>query len=642
MKYTLAIYTAVVLTSAACGKKNDSDDESANSETEKTLVSGIAVGPLNLAIKAEAATPPAFKASTGLAKADSTAICTAVHGGSGDSRTEGYYACKAAYDAREEFFQSGPAVIRSRIDSVENRLNEYVGRLANYEIPCLDPRHTETRVATVVTGADSSSEQEVPPYALKTFSSATTFSDNHTVDFGKTFYFSCKDSFGDTANFDILLGRKDSTWYLGENMKYGPSTPADDASTIKHLMSLDANDNMEIHLSLGSKSLAESTATNPETLGYTTLKNDIYKKSTGFVQVIVRPTEGIIGASTLMNNGCGQRLVMNDVAVYIEVNSNNYGVCYSDDVWINDSGYTGAAYSSVKTTLKGCLRVDGTLPEPLLTLDLCEESGLLVAKDGGGYEDPFSKYGIYALSSNLASPPTGGHAMRAYHGARLWPELATNINAMQKIYIPETAELVVADYASISMPFNKAADAVDSNETVVSAACNAAEATREKTFTQKLEIKISEWVAMNLSSISELDKQQSTEEEIKAKILEKIQGDLANTGDAAPVVSTRVTRSLGANFRAVGIGTYTLKYGDATVGTATVDQSSLANDKGQSDVTIAFSSIPTIAEDGKFVLEYVGKTRLECNNAVSTNRKVNTQLGLASLRMFSKPESAAE
>ncbi len=635
MKKTLAIYTAMVLASTACGKKSSSSDESVTTATEKTLVNGIAVGPLNLAIKVEAATPPAFKASTRLAEPDSTAICTGVHGGNGDTRTEGYYACKAAYEAREAFFQAGPAYIRNRIDSVESRLNEYVGRLANYEIPCLDPRHTETRVASVVTGANSSAVTEVPPYTLKTFSSATTFSDNHTVDFGKTFYFSCKDSFGDRAAFDILLGRKDSTWYLGESLR----NETED-ETMKHLMSLDSNDNMEIHLAMGSNTLIDSTATNPETLGYTSLRNGMYKNSTGLVQVIVRPTEGIIGASTLMNNGCGQRLVMNDVAVYIEVNSNNYGVCYSDDIWTNDSSYTGAPYSLVKTTLKGCLRVDGTLPEPLLTLDLCEESGLLVAKDGGGYEDPFSKYGIYALSSNLASPTSGGHALRAYHGARLWPDVATNINAMQKIPVPETAELVVADYFTISMPFNKAADAVESNETVVSAACNSAESAREKTYTQKWEIKISDLITMQESTTPESEKQLTNEDERKVNLLARIQKDLTNTGDAAPSVVTRVTRSLGANFRAVGIGTYTMKYGDATIGTATVDQSTLTSDKGQSDVTISFSSIPTITEDGKFALEYVGKTRLECNTSNSTNRKVNTQLGLASLRMYSKPEVA--
>ena len=638
MNPILATFAVLALVSSSCNKKDDSTTDAQNAPSEKTQIAGIAVGPLNLAIKAEAATPPAFKASTALAAPDSTAICTGVHGGSGDSRTEGYYACKAAYDAREAFFQAGPAYIRNRIDAVESRLTDYAARLANYEIPCLDPSHTAVRTASVARGANTTVDEEIPAYALKTFSSATTFSDNHKVDFGKTFYFSCKDSFGDTTDIDILLGRKDSTWYLGENLKYNASTSADNAGTLKHLMSLDANDNMEIHLSLGTKALDQSTATNPETLGYSTLKNSIYKQSTGLVQVVVRPTEGIIGASTLMDNGCGQRLVMNDVAVYIEINSNNYGVCYGGDIWTNESAYTGPAYSSVKATLKGCLRVDGALPEPLLTLDLCEESGLLVAKDGGGYEDPFSKYGIYALSSNLASPPTGGHALRAYHGARLWPDLANLINPMQQIKIPDSAELVVSDFTKISMPFAKASDAVDSNETVVSAACNASDSAREKSFTQKWEMKVSDLLAME--KIPENEVNPPTEAEFKAAMLEGMQSSLAQTGDQAPVVFTQVTRSLGANFRAISIGAYTLKYGDATIGTATVDQTTLSQDKGKSDIAITLSSIPTLAEDGKFTLEFSGKTRLDCNTAVATTRKVNTQLGLAGLRMFRIPTAA--
>ena len=255
---------------SGCGKKSATDSED-KAVAKKAVVKGLVVAPLNLAIKLDASTPAAFKAGASLANTDSAAICTGVHGGSGDNRTEGYYACMIVYEAREDFFQVGPAVIRNRIDSVEGRLNEYVGRLSNYEIPCLDTRNTSARSGLVVKGTGSNVEEAISPYALKEFSTKTIFSEDHVLDFGRKFHFSCKNSFSDRLDFDILLGQKDSTWYLGENLKYNASTPADDASSFKTLMSLDSSDNMEIMMSLGNKSLLESSLTNPETLGYNAL-----------------------------------------------------------------------------------------------------------------------------------------------------------------------------------------------------------------------------------------------------------------------------------------------------------------------------------------------------------------------------------
>jgi hypothetical protein len=634
MKHSLAIYTTTAaLTFAACGKKSKSDSASATT-SESQIVNGLALAGLNLTQKTDAATPNGFKKSSGLASASDT--CGAAFPEVSGSRPDGYYTCMAAYDVRDRFFQAGPTVITKRLESVDSRLNEYVGKLSNYEIPCLDPNHTADRIATVSTGANSEAEATVPAYKLSEFDTATTYSDGHTLDFGRKYYYSCSDEFGSGADFNILLGRKDTTWYLGE-IQTIPEGSTSSAPFIKTMMSLDADENMEILFAVAPSSLGQSTATNPESGTYTSVKNGVYSQSAGFAQFIVRPKENIMGASAIMNTGCEQRLVMNDKAVYVEVNGNNYGNCFANDIWVSDSGYTGAPYSASRVGVKGCLKVSGTVPEPQSDLSLCEEAGLLVATEAGGgqYEDPFARYGIFKLSTNLANPPTDGFALRAYHGQRLAPTLGEGTNTMQNIRIPEEAQLVVKDYAAMSLAFTKSSDSSGSDAGTISAACNAAEASREQTYTQKAEFTVQTYIDTSLSGAEE-----GTEVTAET-VLEQLKTSLANTGDAAPKVKTRLTRSIGASFRGVGIGTLSLKYNGTEIGTATVDQSELAADKGYTDITVTLSSVPTVDASGKFTLEFTGKTRLVCNNAVSTTRKANTQLGLPTFMFYSKPESEA-
>lgn len=634
MKHSLAIYTTTAaLTFAACGKKSKSDSASVTT-SESQIVNGLALAALNLTQKTDAATPNGFRKSSGLASASDT--CGAAFPEVSGSRPDGYYTCMAAYDVRDRFFQAGPTVITKRLESVDSRLNEYVGKLSNYEIPCLDPNHTADRIATVSTGANSEAEATVPAYKLSEFDTATTFSDGHTLDFGRKYYYSCSDKFGSGADFNILLGRKDTTWYLGE-IQTIPEGSTSSAPFIKTMMSLDADENMEILFAVVPSSLGQSTATNPESGTYTSVKNGVYSQSAGFAQFIVRPKENIMGASAIMNTGCEQRLVMNDKAVYVEVNGNNYGNCFANDIWVSDSGYTGAPYSASRVGVKGCLKVSGTVPEPQSDLSLCEEAGLLVATEAGGgqYEDPFARYGIFKLSTNLANPPTDGFALRAYHGQRLAPTLGEGTNTMQNIRIPEEAQLVVKDYAAMSLAFTKSSDSSGSDAGTISAACNAAEASREQTYTQKAEFTVQTYIDTSLSGAEE-----GTEVTAET-VLEQLKTSLANTGDAAPKVKTRLTRSIGASFRGVGIGTLSLKYNGTEIGTATVDQSELAADKGYTDITVTLASVPTVEASGKFTLEFTGKTRLVCNNAVSTTRKANTQLGLPTFMFYSKPESEA-
>lgn len=631
MKKTVVIYAASALAWTACGKKSKSDSTPATT-TETQIVTGLALAGLNLTQKTDAATPNGFKKSAGLANASD--ICGTTFPEVSGSRPDGYYACMAAYDVRDRFFQAGPTVITNRLESVDTRLNEYVGRLADYEIPCLDPNHTSDRVATVSAGANSEAEATVPAYKLSEFNIATTFSDGYSLDFGRKYYYSCSNKFGSGADFNVLLGRKDNTWYLGE-IQTIPEGSTSSAPFLKTMMSLDADENMEILFGVAPGTLGQSTATNPESGTYSAITGGVYSKSAGFAQFIVRPKENIIGASALMNTGCEQRLVMNDKAVYVEVNGNNYGNCFSGDIWTSDSGYTGPAYSANRVGVKGCLKVSGTTPEPQNDLSLCEEAGLLVATEAGGgqYEDPFARYGIFKLSSNTANPPTGGFALRAYHGQRLAPTLGEGTNEMQYIKIPPEAQLVVNDYATISLAFSKTSDSSASDAGTISAACNAAEASREQTYTQKAEFTVQTFVDTMLSGTQEGTTVTAD------TVLEQFKKALANTGDAAPKVTARLTRSLGASFSGVGIGTASLKYNGTEIGTATVDQTSLASDKGYTDISISLTTVPTVEASGKFTLEFSGKTRLVCANAVATTRKVNTHLGLPTFMLYSKPDS---
>jgi hypothetical protein len=342
-----------------------------------------------------------------------------------------------------------------------------------------------------------------------------------------------------------------------------------------------------------------------------------------------------MGASAIMNTGCEQRLVMNDKAVYVEVNGNNYGNCFANDNWVGDSGYSGPAYSASRVGVKGCLKVSGSIPEPQNDLSLCEEAGLLVATEAGGgqYEDPFARYGIFKLSSNTANPPTGGYALRAYHGQRIAPTLGDGTNAMQYIQIPMNAQVVVKDYSATSLAFSKTSDSSDSDAATITAACNAAEASREQTYTQKAEFSVQTFIDTMLVG-AEAGTSMTAE-----TVLEQFKKALANTGDAAPKITARLTRSLGASFRGVGIGTASLKYNGTEIGSALVDQSELAADKGHTDITVTLTTVPTVDASGKFTLEFSGKTRLVCANEVSTLRKANTRLGLPTFMLYSKPDS---
>jgi hypothetical protein len=641
MKQSLLIHTAAALAlMTACGKKSKSDSGDTTT-TDSLIINGLALGGLNLTQKSDAATPNGFKKSSALASASDT--CGTTFPEVSGSRPEGYYACMAAYEARDRFFQAGPTVITSRISSVDGRLNDYIGRLSNTEIPCLDPNHVAERTAKVSTSGAGDHEATVPAYKLSEFDSATTFSDGHSLDFKRKYFYSCSNAFADNAasgaNFNILLGRKEGTWYLGEIQTISPGANST-APFARTMMSLDADENMEILFAIAPQALGQSTASNPESGTREAVYGSVYHQSAGFAQFVIRPKDNIMGASAIMNWGCEQRLVMNDKAVYVELNGNNYGSCFANDNWVNDSSNTGPAYDASRLTAKGCLKVSGALPEPQTDLSLCEEAGLLVATEAGGaYEDPFARYGIFKLSTNLASPPSDGFAMRVYHGIRLAPTLGEGTQEMQFINSPPQAQLVVKDDAASSFAFTKSSDSSDSDAGTVSAACNATEAEREKTFAQKSEFAVQTYINQMLETAPEAGKNPDGSAVTAESMLELLKKSLAETGNAAPVIKTRVSRSLGATFRAIGTGALSLKYNGTEIGTATVDQAELASDKGYTDVTIALSTVPSVDASGKFTLEYSGKTRLVCNNATATTRKVNTQVGLPTLMLQFKPET---
>jgi hypothetical protein len=235
--------------------------------------------------------------------------------------------------------------------------------------------------------------------------------------------------------------------------------------------------------------------------------------------------------------------------------------------------------------------------------------------------------------------------MRVYHGIRLAPTLGDGTNEMQFINIPPQAQVVVEDYAASSFAFTKSSDSSDSDAGTVSAACNATETEREKTFTQKAEFAVQTYIDQMLESAPEGGNPQDGSAVTAESMLEQLKKSLAETGNAAPTVKTRLTRSLGATFRALGTGALSLKYNGTEIGTATVDQTELASDKGYTDVTVTLSTVPSVEASGKFTLEYSGKTRLVCNNATATTRKVNTQVGLPTFMLYFKPgteEAAAE
>lgn len=609
-----------VICAAACSKKSSTTTAAAE---DSVTIETLALSSLNLTQKSDATTPAGFKAGTSLSLASASDICNTKFPADGSgARPSQYYACLGAYDVRQRFFQAGPTVIRERLKSVDDRLNGYLTRTQTARIPCFDPSNLGGTDSILKEGATE--EGVYPAYELKTFGTSTTFSDKTTLDFGRSYSFSCWDHFGDSSAFDIYMGRKDSTWYLAEVQTPGSAASADSIKALS-LLKVDADDNMEVLFAIGTKTLAANTDANPETLSASAI-NALYNQSAGFAQFVVRPKEGIYGAVAVMNYACEQRLVMNDTAAYVEVNGNSYGHCFANDVWVGNSDFSTPAYSADKTNSKVCLKVTGTLPEPQDDLSLCESAGLLVSDENGGYIDPFKKYGIMNLTTNVANPPSNGFGIRAYQATRLLPDIGSGTPALKMLEIPPTADVKIKGFSAISLALTKSSSSADADDASLSAACNAAEAARKQSFTQAFELSIADYItAMTKSAPTGTTSD---------TILEGLNTALARTGETAPAFKARLSRRIGTTFHSVGSGTVTVKYDGTTIGTATLDQSTLAADVTGTDISINLNPAPTATATGKFTVEYSGKTVLECNNAISTVRTANSFLGNPSVLIF--------
>ncbi|MBM4254189.1 MAG: hypothetical protein FJ146_19665 [Deltaproteobacteria bacterium] len=615
----------LVLLPLACSKKKSgSSDEpsSGNSITVPALVSP------NLKNKALAATPKGFKPtnSASLLGSDEDAAAAACAQVNSNTQSDAYLSCYAAWDMRSRFFRAGPTQIFDRLADVDSRLNGYIERVSSYRVPCLDPTTTAGREKIAKGGGDV--DEDVPAYALKDFDGKTTFAGGHVLDLGRNFSFSCADSFGENGRtMKVFFGRKDGTWNIAQVQK--PAGVSDSTPGITMAATLDKDDNMEIFFGIAGAPLAVDTSDNPETSS--SLWSSLYSNSAGLSQFVVRPKDNIVAASALMNYSCEQRLIMNDVAVYVEVNGNNYGRCYSGDT-LTLASNSAPSYSSQKVALKACLKVSGSAPEPQTTLDLCEESGLLVKDSNGNYENPFAKVGLYSFTSDISQTATASNKpMRAFHGVRILPNLGDGVNPLQLISIPQNTEVKVDGYAPDAITFEKTSDSADGDAGKVTAACNSNSLT-SASFTQKWQASVASELSRRIAASSGAG--QSSTPPSEADVLKGLQAALDSTGDAAPSVKVRVTRNLGANYRGYGAGTFTVKYDGNTIGTATVDQASLASDVSYTDVTIPLSSIPVLGAAGNFTIEYAGTSTLACNTQTSIQRTANSKSGIPTLYVY--------
>ncbi len=590
--------------SVSCGNKS-SNGNSGNGST----YTFNAVNRTHLAHSFSATTPSGFK-GTGLHLADA---CTTQFG-SGTPQT---IACRTMADIQSRFFSGlGPTDIEARLSSLDTSLNSAISNVSTSYVPCLDSSRITSSTYTISqVGDTNNTSYTFAPYSLTNVPLKSSFLSNYSLDTGDSLKLSCTDASGDDAKagignaygFDSSTG----TWYL-----YSLSS-----NHIGTFGSTDQNDNVEMWFSIGDTSYATDQG---QAAAENISGDKIYGGSTGIVQIISKPSLGLVGLSqvgTGIGPGCGSQLLMNSSTLYFVGNVNNYGSCFSTDYNVTNGTSThNASLDSVSV----CMDVSGSTVTPTPDLSACLASGLISKDDNGNIVSPFSHAGLRYLTANPSSGIIGAIAVRAWMGSFFMANTdLSSLALFGSVAINSSDTLKVNGYSASSFAMDRTTSAANQNTSVSATCSSSGSAIMNESFV----LSVSDIFSANSSFNSKL-----TEEDL----VTTMNAAFKNTGDAATQISVPVLGTRGTSFYGTFSGTATASLDGNTLATANLTlpgKGGLMSDT----VKLVLPNTITVTDSSKFKIEITGTLNLTCDNSNTVSRTVAVKAGVPSLTWYEKP-----
>ena len=526
-------------------------------------------------------TPGSLRISTtslALAEQSPSDICIQLH----ESGTDDYNACKAVHEIRQRFFSGeGPTDLDTSLGRVDSRLGEMISRSSSGYIPCLDTQNS---------AGGSLFETEYQAYNMLTFDTNYTFADGSSFDAGFTYNLSCWTEWNDQNGKNAVgVGRKNDTWYLKEaNSDYGL------------VASLDKNNNLEVWFSMGTGISTDITAETETT--------DDYPNSTGIAHILAEPEKNLLQLSVYgygVIEACKTRFIMNDVAGYLEINQNYFGACFDGDVGFNNAI---AERNSALDNKKYCFKMNGSLPEYVEGLDLCEANGLNA--------DAFT---IDAL---------GRDVIQIYNATTMFSEIEgetiEQIPTYEVLYFPPSVNVEVEGYETNTVFFESS----DELDATVSASCSAIPS-ESKTFTKTF--------TFNPENLLDMV---GGPDDTAEKVLEKLNQSL--TADTSPYLYFTISRAIGVNWWADFNTSVIFKIDGIEVASSTIASPELETES-KSTLELPLTITSSITNATTFEVIISGSNQLACSSATgSTIRNASLNLGFPQLKYYVTPEVSSE
>jgi len=589
--------------SLSCGKSN-----SGGSSGGGKTYSFKAVNSTHLAQSFAANTPTGFKSSTSLQLLDACAT----QYGSGSAQAT---ACSTMADIQSRFFSgSGPTDIKTRLSSLDTTLNSAIENVSTSYVPCLDSTRTSAASYTISETGVGNATVTFPAFALTTVPLKSSFLNSFSIDTGDTLKLSCFDGsngsastgVGNAYGFDSSTG----TWYL-----YDLSS-----NHIGMFGSSDQNDNINMWFSIGDTSYATDQGQDADEKSK---GSSIYGGSTGIVQIISKPSLGLVGLTQVgvgIGPGCGAQLLMNSSTLYFVGNVNGYGQCFSSDFAVTSSAIHDPNLDSVAV----CMSVSGSTVTPTADLSACVASGLISLDDSGNVVSPFSNAGLKSLTA--LSGVSSAITVRAWMGSFFMSGTDfTKMPPMGGVTLQPSDTLNVSGYSASSFAMNRTTTAANQN-TTVTALCSATGSSTQTTMNESFQLLVSDIVSAEQAQNSKIT---------TATVVSNINAALANTGTAAATISVPVTGIRGTSFYGTFSGTATATLDSTTLGTGTLTMPAKDNTMS-STASINFPAKSTVTSSSKFTVTVTGTLTLTCNNTNNISRTVSAKAAVPTIVFFNK------
>ena len=626
----LLVVTATILT-ASCGKKSKKSDNPVAETTDTgTTYTFNAVNTAHLAQSFDANTPNGFKTVTALAGLLDSSATTLCHSQYGFGTPEDI-ACETMADIQARFFSASPTNIHDRLADLDKTLNSALTSLDGAYVPCLDSSRTAstTYAAFYAAGAQNPTAVTFPPYALTTVPLKSTFLNNFSLDTGDALKLSCfnfssnsdgsKKGAGQAYGFDAATG----TWYL-----YALSD-----SHIGTFGSVDQANNINLWFSIGDTSAKGDKGQDAAEKASGTA---IYGGSTGIVQIISKPSLGLVGLTqvgTGIGPGCGAQLLMNSSTLYFAGNVNSYGQCWDTDFAVA----TGSTHSSTLDNVQVCMDVSGTTVTPTPDLTACVKSGLITLDDSGKVVSPFAAAGLKYLTANSSSGVAGAVVARAWEGSFFMGE--TDFSAMPpfgEIRLSGSDTVQVSGYSAFSYALDRTTAAAKQS-TSVTASCAATGTALQSALSETFQLTVAKIVAAQ-QTISPSSSSSPTS--MSDMVVAQMNTAFANTDATAATITFPMTGTRGTNFYGSFAGTATVKLDGTAIGTAKLTMPGTSGAMSATgSVTIPVGT--QVTADSVFDVTVTGTLTLTCAAAQAVTRTVAAKPAVPTLTWYQQNTPAA-